>query len=676
MARWGRATALASLACAAPWVEQTLAGALDRPCSSSARPCLRARDVDVEALGLRLSNVDGSYGSWRGRADAVVVRAGWNGLGVDVHRPAVTRATPAAPQASAPVASLTAAPRTPKPNTPPRLPNGGIPIRVRMQDPLVFEIDRHRARIHRAEVLVDRQGRVSAQVEADLRQGSNWVGTIGPMTLTPLEGWSTWGTDGVVQLADRRAIHLRATVSPQTLALQARTSDGGNIRAQGSRSGPWTLEAASFPLSTLATVWPSRLAAVKLDAATLTGHLDLAREGAWFVRARNVELAHVRLADPRVSKEPVELHPFTLDGQAQVRSAEAFDVELTARMGRLTTRFEASRQLDRWRATVDLAPIECQALLEDLPTAITEPLAGLELAGTIDGRVELDVALAELRTDAGTSGHWVFDIPIVQRCRVLQEPSRIDPVALVGPYRHHFVDGLGRPRTQILATGAPGYRTRSDVPLLASAFPALEDSQFWHHDGFDRTQIVRALWHNLRVGRIARGASTISQQTARNLFLGIDRSLARKVQEAALTHRLEAHVPKGRILEIYLNIIELGPGIHGVEEASQFYFGRPADQLTLLEALHLAALAPAPHRYAEQFANGKVDADWLTELRRHARRMVRRGTVDPAELARALATPLRLLDRTKATEPNAPTQTPANKRAPKLSDNRSQSKMR
>jgi len=103
---------------------------------------------------------------------------------------------------------------------------------------------------------------------------------------------------------------------------------------------------------------------------------------------------------------------------------------------------------------------------------------------------------------------------------------------------------------------------------------------------------------NIRSGRIRFGGSTITMQLAKNLYLSTDKSYLRKVKEAVITFRLEKHLPKKRILEIYLNIIELGDGIFGVEAASRHYFKKSAKQLTRDEAIRLAAIISSPLKHS------------------------------------------------------------------------------
>lgn len=131
-------------------------------------------------------------------------------------------------------------------------------------------------------------------------------------------------------------------------------------------------------------------------------------------------------------------------------------------------------------------------------------------------------------------------------------------------------------------------------PYLKRAVVAAEDARFLDHEGFDWEAIQKAMARNERRGRIVAGASTISQQLAKNLFLSGSRSWLRKAQEALITWMLETTMSKRRILELYLNVVELGPGIYGAEAASRHYFGKSAAGLSEWEAASLAAGLPNP----------------------------------------------------------------------------------
>jgi monofunctional biosynthetic peptidoglycan transglycosylase len=133
------------------------------------------------------------------------------------------------------------------------------------------------------------------------------------------------------------------------------------------------------------------------------------------------------------------------------------------------------------------------------------------------------------------------------------------------------------------------------APVLQWAVVVSEDASFWTHQGYDLYEVWQALWRAPFTGHV-RGASTLTQQLAKNLFLSEDRSLLRKGKELVLARRLETALPKKRILELYLNVVEWGDGIYGAEAASHAYFGKGALDLDAAEAAALAARLPSPKK--------------------------------------------------------------------------------
>lgn len=152
---------------------------------------------------------------------------------------------------------------------------------------------------------------------------------------------------------------------------------------------------------------------------------------------------------------------------------------------------------------------------------------------------------------------------------------------------------------EFIAGNGLDYRWRSlnDIsPNLVASAIAAEDARFCTHGGFDMEAIEKALRDNER-GRKVRGGSTISQQTAKNVFLWPGRDWIRKGFEAGYTLMIETVWSKRRIMEVYLNVAEMGPGIYGAEAAARHWFGKSAADLTPREAARIAAILPSPRRY-------------------------------------------------------------------------------
>ena len=151
---------------------------------------------------------------------------------------------------------------------------------------------------------------------------------------------------------------------------------------------------------------------------------------------------------------------------------------------------------------------------------------------------------------------------------------------------------------------------------LKRAMIAAEDARFTEHGGFDWDGIRNAIEKNRRAGRVVGGGSTITQQLAKNLFLSPARSYWRKAEEAVVTVLLEALLPKQRIFELYLNVIEWGNGVFGAEAAAQRYFGIGAAQLSAVQAARLAAMTPSPRTFERRPESAYLDGRVATILAR------------------------------------------------------------
>ena len=170
-----------------------------------------------------------------------------------------------------------------------------------------------------------------------------------------------------------------------------------------------------------------------------------------------------------------------------------------------------------------------------------------------------------------------------------------------------------RPNLKLAQTWVPYDRISIH---LKRAVVVAEDAKFLDHEGFDWDAIQDALAKNQRKGRVVAGASTISQQLAKNLFLSGERSWLRKGQEAIITGMLEHTLSKRRILELYLNVAEWGDGVFGAEAAARYHFGVPAAALDAEQAAWLAAILPAPRKYVRGRSTPYIDGRVATILAR------------------------------------------------------------
>jgi penicillin-binding protein 1A len=195
---------------------------------------------------------------------------------------------------------------------------------------------------------------------------------------------------------------------------------------------------------------------------------------------------------------------------------------------------------------------------------------------------------------------------------------------------------------------------RIDVPLsqmsprLIAALLAIEDQRFYQHHGFDVRRMFSAALANVRSRRVVQGASTITQQLARQSFLTPDKTLHRKLQELILAARIERHYPKQRILELYLNKVYFGDGLYGAEAASRGFFGKHASELTIAEAATLAGLVKSPSSYAPTVSRDRAIARRNLVLQA----MLEDGAISQPDWQAARKTKLVLHDGLRSEEPH------------------------
>lgn len=187
-------------------------------------------------------------------------------------------------------------------------------------------------------------------------------------------------------------------------------------------------------------------------------------------------------------------------------------------------------------------------------------------------------------------------------------------------------------------------------PHLRRAVLIAEDDAFFSHDGLDWNEIRESAKHDLRTRRLARGGSTITQQLAKNLWLGTARTPLRKLEEVMLAIRLERTLGKKRIFELYLNVIEWGDGVYGCEAAARRWFGTSAAALDARQSVRLAAVIINPRRYSPTEPPRRIER----RVRMIASRMRRRGELSEADWRSVLGLPAPA-DTSRAPGPEAAT---------------------
>ena len=314
-------------------------------------------------------------------------------------------------------------------------------------------------------------------------------------------------------------------------------------------------------------------------------------------------------------------------------------------------------------ATITLPKVSTQEIVNATPKALLGPLSTSEVSGTLSWDLSLELwraAVGEVRWSAETtlSDFEVKRIP----------PSR-NPYKLNDTFFHTITDeNMGFTRRIMIPsakgadadseadTGAEHAGTAADAradpnytyvrledmsPWVSKAVLSAEDGDFFYHEGVNFTTLPQALERNLRAGEIRYGASTITMQLAKMLFLDHDRVLSRKLQEVILVYLMEHEVPvsKNRILELYLNLAEFGPRIFGIHDAAEHYFGKAPAQLDAGEATWLASILPSPKRYYRYYERGGISEGWFERMESYFDIMLERGRMTEEEYRAAVAEP-------------------------------------
>ncbi len=301
------------------------------------------------------------------------------------------------------------------------------------------------------------------------------------------------------------------------------------------------------------------------------------------------------------------------------------------------------------RFSVDArASADWEALAKALPAALAPPPEAPALRGVLLARLSVSGPLRQ-------RSRWTVEGDL--------DPSGLSPTVTAGapgaerldrPFTFHAPLASGGTRDVVIGPANTAFVPLNALPAyVVRAVTTSEDAGFYAHHGFDLSEVQDALARSGSHGRL-RGASTISQQLAKNLFLSPERTLARKAREALATIALEAALPKRRLLEIYLNLAEWGPGVRGIGEAARHWFGKDARALTPKEACFLATVIPNPVKYERYRRRGALTDAWEERVRGLLLKLHATGAIDDEQLYLAWDAPLRFAGAPGPDEPLAP----------------------
>ena len=348
-------------------------------------------------------------------------------------------------------------------------------------------------------------------------------------------------------------------------------------------------------------------------------------------RLSSLSIVHKALADDPVKGLDVGWRvsgSFALDGTS-IRLDDG-----KAELGAI--RFEASGAIEqgveftRIEGHANIPTSDCQRVFESLPQALIPKLLGLKMTGTFGLRSGFEL-------DTRNPNDMQIDWDLKNKCRITKAPPDIDVERFTGPFKHVVYDEKNEKVEIVTGPSTPDWVPYHVItPLLEAALTTTEDGGFRSHKGFDKSAIKNSIRDNLRQGRFVRGASTVTMQLAKNLYLEREKNLSRKLQEAVLTTYLEQALTKEEILELYFNVVEFGPMLYGIGPAAEHYFNVSPSELSVAQSLFMTSILPAPKR--TYFGpTGQLSKGWAGYLHRVLKIMRERNKITDAELIDGLS---------------------------------------
>lgn len=281
--------------------------------------------------------------------------------------------------------------------------------------------------------------------------------------------------------------------------------------------------------------------------------------------------------------------------------------------------------------SLNVPPTPCRQMLAAVPVELRRGVDGAQLAGTFG--LELRLAL-----DEASPPDTVLEASLDNLCRVEDFGPLPSPDDFRRPFTYTAYAADGAPLRLVSGPGTDRWTTLASIsPFVVEAVLTTEDGKFMGHGGLTLPEIRRAIELNLAKKELAHGASTITMQLAKNLFLKRSRTLGRKLEELFFTWYLETYFSKDEILELYLNVVEFGPSIYGVRDAAHAYFGREPYELDLAESVFLVKLLPSPVSRHDAYLQGEVSERRMAVLRKVMQTMFERGRITQAELREGLS---------------------------------------
>lgn len=333
---------------------------------------------------------------------------------------------------------------------------------------------------------------------------------------------------------------------------------------------------------------------------------DLKQEVSGTMSAKNMQLYHRRIASDTVLLAEIS-NDFILNfGDNDIE----FDSNSTVILNQLAIHpylYYNRGPSEQLIMSLNKPLFEASILFNSLPNGLFDNFTGIKVSGQLSyhGYFKMDFA---------TPDSLIFESDLKQQNFKIIKPGSTDFRKINETFEHHIFENDKEVKTIVLGTENPNFLPFEQIPVsLKNAILMSEDGWFFEHGGFSLGAFRESIIANVKTKRFARGGSTISMQLVKNLYLNRNKNIARKVEELLIVWMLERQkiTTKERMFEIYVNIIEWGPGIYGASEAARFYFNKEVSALTLEECIYLAAIIPSPKGFLFLFNDDRSFKEYI-----------------------------------------------------------------
>jgi Transglycosylase len=388
-------------------------------------------------------------------------------------------------------------------------------------------------------------------------------------------------------------------------------------------------------------IFPQKIPLLKREKLTLNGKFSFELHKEKIKGKMNGDLNNLSFFHKLISDSPIRNINLKFNTEGELdRKTKSFNIPYL-KMKYKNLKSNLIVKAENWgskkqklQIRLKIPKTKCQTVLNSIPKPILPHISQFKLTGNFSSDLKVKIDFSNLTK----KGVHVGGSLNMNGCKVKKAP----PFFRASKLRTNFEILMKEPGGQKifvdLSEDSDWFTPLDKIsPYMIKAVLTTEDGRFYRHKGFIVPEFSTALARNIKAKKFKFGASSITMQLVKNVFLKRKKTISRKLEELFLTWYVERHVKKSRLMEIYLNLIELGPDIYGVTQASRQFFGKDPIDLTIKESIYLASILPSPKKRYKYFCRGKISKFWNKVLNRLILIMKKRRKISSEEYEEAIA---------------------------------------